>query len=86
VLKRTSSSVSKDERDIRTVAAGPDRIIHRGTGPYPEPCAFCGAPIAGDENYVITDDGAVRHEVCQFFLEEDEAESDPEPPGDLPNQ
>lgn len=51
-------------------------VIYRGIGPYPEPCAFCGAAIAGDERYVITDDGAVRHEVCQFFLDEDESGSE----------
>ena len=46
-------------------------IIHRGVGPYPHPCDFCGRPIGPDEPYVLTVEGGVFHEVCDFFRREE---------------
>jgi hypothetical protein len=60
---------------------GEQHIVYRGTGPYPSPCDLCNEAIAPDESYVITDDGAVRHEVCEFFAREDAEEEDPAPRG-----
>ena len=46
-------------------------VIHRGVGPYPHPCDFCGRPIGPDEPYVLTVEGGVFHEVCDFFRREE---------------
>ena len=57
-------------------ASPPAEIIHRGEGPYPHPCDLCGRRIESGEPYVLTVDGGVFHEVCDFFRREESSSGD----------
>ncbi len=64
--------MSKEDGEDRS---GGD-VIYRSEGPYPHPCDFCGRPIGPGEPYVLTVDGGVFHEVCDFFRREESPSGD----------